>query len=121
MIKLNGTTILATRGDVGSILIKLKEGQTFKTGQTVSLIVVKKYGYTEQPVLAKSVTVAEETNNVLIPIEEQDTRFEEIQNKYQDYWYNIVVDDNKTLLGSDEQGEKIFRIFPEPKEEETNE
>lgn len=43
MIKLNGTTILATRGDVGSILIKLKEGQTFKAGQTVSLIVVKKY------------------------------------------------------------------------------
>ena len=98
MIKLNGTTILATRGDVGSILIKLKEGQTFKTGQTVSLIVVKKYGYTEQPVFTKSVNVTEDSNSVLIPIEEKDTKFEEIQNKYQDYWYNIVVDNNKTLL-----------------------
>lgn len=71
--------------------------------------------------LTKSVNVTEDSNSVLIPIEEKDTKFEEIQNKYQDYWYNIVVDNNKTLLGSDEQGEKIFRIFPEPKEGETNE
>lgn len=68
--------------------------------------------------LTKSVNVTEDSNSVLIPIEERDTKFEEIQNKYQDYWYNIVVDNNKTLLGSDEQGEKIFRIFPEPKEDE---
>ena len=71
--------------------------------------------------LTKSVNVTEDSNSMLIPIEEKDTKFEEIQNKYQDYWYNIVVDNNKTLLGSDEQGEKIFRIYPEPKEGETNE
>lgn len=119
MIKFDedGTTLLVTRGDRGSITIKTKEGCTFKVGQKTSLVVVKKRGYTEAPVLEKSVIVQEESNTVQIPLNAEDTKIGELINKPVEYWYNIVVDKDQTIFGSDEDGEKIFRLFPEAKED----
>lgn len=119
MIKVDedGTTLLVTRGDIGSIRVKLKDEKKFTVGQVVSLIVVKKRGYTDKPLLKKSVTITEESNTILIPLNEEDTKFDEEIDKKVDYWYNIVVNDNQTLIGSDKDGEKIFRLYPEPKEE----
>jgi len=119
MIKFDedGTTLLVTRGDRGSITVKLKEGCTFKVGQKVSLVVVKKKGYIEDPVLKKSVIVQQESHTVKIPLNSEDTKIGEYINKKVDYWYNIVVDNDQTIFGSDEDGEKIFRLFPEAKED----
>jgi len=119
MIKFDedGTTLLVTRGDKGSVIVKLKEGCIFKVGQEVSLVVVKRRGYTEKPVLEKSVIVQEESNIVQIPLSGEDTKIGEYINMPVEYWYNIVVDGDQTIFGSDEDGEKIFRLFPEPKED----
>jgi len=111
------TTLLVTRGDRGSVAIKLKPGYTFKVGQKVSLVVVKKKGYKEEPVLEKSVTVEEESDKIKIPLTSEDTKIGDYINKAVNYWYNIVVDDDQTIFGSDKNGEKIFRLFPEPKED----
>ena len=29
------------------------------------------------------------------------------------YWYNVVVNDDVTIIGSDEDGEKTIIIYPE--------
>jgi len=113
----DGITLLVTRGDKGSVTIKLKMGCTFKVGQEVALVVVKRRGYTEKPVLEKSVIVQEESNTIQIPLTSEDTKIGEYINMPMDYWYNIVVDGDQTIWGSDEDGEKIFRLFPEAKEE----
>lgn len=113
----DGITLLVTRGDRGSVTIKLKAGNTFKTGQEVALVVVKKKGYTDEPVLEKSVIIEQDTDTVQIPLESEDTKIGELINKKVDYWYNIVVDKDQTIFGSDNDGEKIFRLFPEAKEE----
>lgn len=125
MFKLDsdGSTLHLTRGDRGTMKVKVKnaisgEYYTFPSGCTVSFVVVDKNGYTLGDVLRKTVTVPTDTEEVEITLTDADTKIGDMINKKQKYWYNVVVNDDLTVMGSDEDGEKILILYPEVGEED---
>lgn len=110
--------LLVTRGDRGSLYVTAidlvtNKLYTFKAGDKVSFVVVPKGGYTEGAVLRKDVIVEEDSEGVVIDLTSDDTKIGDMIDKYVDYWYNVVLNDDVTILGSDRKGEKIFRLYPE--------
>lgn len=108
-----------TRGDRGSILVTAKDESDntdyqFEVGDKLSFVVVRENDYaSEDPVLRKDVIVTSNTTEVEIPLLAEDTKIEDPINKKTKYWYNIVLNDDVTILGSDENGEKILMLYPE--------
>lgn len=111
-------TLHLTRGDrcclkVYAIDEKTQEKYYFEKGSVVSFIIVPKKGYTEGAVLRKNVTVLEDTQEVEFLLTENDTKIGDMIDKKVKYWYNVVVNDDITIIGSDENGEKTIIIYPE--------
>lgn len=112
------TRLLVTRGDRGSVYATATDLVTntpyvFQQGDKVSFVVVPEEGYSDGAVLRKDVIVMEETTEVEIPLTSEDTKIDDMIDEYRDYWYNVVLNDDITFIGSDETGEKVFRLFPE--------
>ena len=60
-----------------------------------------------------------EAESVTINLTKEDTKIAEIINKPVDYWYEIEMNPDtepQTIIGYDEDGEKIFRLYPEGSE-----
>lgn len=119
LVILSDKTICLTRGDVASIIVSanLQDGSlyTFKTGDVVRFRVFKKRDYTRE-VLRKEVTVADPAASVTISLTKADTTIGDIINRPVDYWYEIELNPDtapQTIIGYDEAGEKIFRLYPE--------
>ena len=111
-------SIYCTRGDAGGFFVQATfqgEPHTFRVGDVVRFKVFGKKDC-ENVVLSKSVTVTEDTEQVEIFLEGEDTKFGEVISKPTDYWYEVELNpDNKpqTIIGYDEDGAKIFKLFPE--------
>lgn len=116
-------TIYATRGDIGSfeVGIKTSEGTdyVFKTGDKVRFNVHER-NHPERVVLVKDVEVESETTTVVITLGKDDTKIGKVINKPVDYWYEVELNPDttpQTFIGYDEDGPKIFRLFPEGADE----
>ena len=116
---LTNKTICLTRGDIANIEVyaNTKDGQahTFQTGDVVRLLVYKKRDCTGV-VIKKDVQVEEPTKTVYIQLESADTRFGNPPSYPEEYWYEIELNPDtepQTIIGYDESGGKIFRIYPE--------
>lgn len=113
------TTLHLTRGDrctfrVYVIDSKSREKYTFPADCWVSFVIIDKLGYTlENPLLRKKVYVPEDTTEVEFTLTAEDTKIGNMIDKKQKYWYNVVINDDITILGSDEEGEKVIIIYPE--------
>lgn len=111
-------SIYATRGDVVFFSLAAHEGDEphrFQPGDVVRIKVFDKKNC-ENVVLQKDFGVEEETESVSIVLTEQETKFGEIISKPKDYWYEIELnpyDYPQTIIGYDEDGAKVFRLFPE--------
>lgn len=119
---LNDKTICLTRGDIANIVVSasLQDGQlyTFAVGDVVRFAVFKKRDCA-CVVIQKDVVVEAETEAVTVSLTSEDTKIEELINKPVDYWYEVVVNPDtapQTIIGYDEDGEKIFRLYPEGSE-----
>lgn len=118
MFKIVGNDIHLTRGDIASLKISAKNGDTdytFQVGDVVRLNVVEKKDC-NCVVLQKDVTVNEETLSVEIDLEGSETKFGEIINKPKQYWYEVELNPEtapQTIIGYDEDGAKFFTIYPE--------
>ena len=67
-------------------------------------------------VLQKDVSVTEETTTVTISLSSDDTKLGDLYSRPVEYWYEIEVNpetEPQTIIGYDEAGEKIFRLYPE--------
>ena len=111
-------TIHLTRGDRCSLKVKAVDAETqeqyyFPAGCKVTFAIIPKLGYTEGAVLRKTVDVLEDTDEVEILLTEEDTKIGDMIDKKVKYWYNVVVNDDVTIIGSDEDGEKTIIIYPE--------
>ena len=67
--------------------------------------------------------VAESRNleTVTVTLDNKDTKFGDIISKPVDYWYEVELNPEtkpQTIVGYDEDGAKIFKLFPEGKEVE---
>ena len=112
-------SIYLTRGDVANIEVTAQtldgEEYTFQADDVLRLKVFKRRDC-DEVLLQKDVLVAEETTTVNIYLEKNDTKFGNIINKPTNYWYEVELNPDtapQTIIGYDDDGEKIFRLFPE--------
>lgn len=114
-------SIYVNRGDIGFFNVTATEnGNTysFKPGDVLRLKVTTKKAC-EDVVLQKDFAVASNTNTVEISLSEKDTRIGGVISKPVDYWYEVELnpfDNPQTIIGYDDDGAKIFRLFPEGKD-----
>lgn len=121
MFKLNDDlSIYATRGDtvffkVGAYNEYTETNYAFQPGDTVRIkIFGKKNPGTVY--LEKSFAVTEECEQVTVYLGHADMRFGELISKPTDYWYEVELNPDteaQTIIGYDEDGPKIFRLYPE--------
>lgn len=112
MFKIDGDTILLTRGDKGVINFSI-EGYTFQSGDYVKFKVYKKKSLNLPPVLEKRIDIEEEKENIDIELTSEETKIGELSNIVNEYWYEIELNGNQTILGYDEKGEKKLMLYPE--------
>lgn len=125
MFKVNeNLSIHITRGDIGLLGITAKNDDgsdyTFQVGDILRLGVFEKNKLTAIK-LQKDITVQEQTLEVEMQLTKEDTTIGEILSKPVDYWYEIQLNPDtnpQTIIGYDENGAKIFRLYPEGVEKE---
>lgn len=111
-------SIYVTRGDVaffGVVAEDAGSAYVFHPGETLRIKVFERKKC-ENIVLQKSFLVEEETKSVGILLTEEDTRIGGVISKPVDYWYEIELNPDtnpQTIVGYDEDGAKVFRLFPE--------
>lgn len=120
MFKINeDKSIYLTRGDIANIRITATkpngELYTFLANDVVRIKVFKRRdcGCVE---LQKDVVVEKETQEVTIHLEKEDTKIGDIISKPTNYWYEVELNPDtapQTIIGYDEDGEKMFTLFPE--------
>lgn len=107
-----------TRGDAAVFSVGANVGETtytFREGDVVRFKVFAKKDCAEV-VLTKDVEVTEETSTVEITLDGEDTTIGEVINKPVDYWYEIELNPDtypQTIIGYDDNGAKVFRLYPE--------
>ena len=117
-------SIHITRGDIGllEITAKNEDGSdyTFKVDDVIRLGIFEKKKFNSIK-KQKDITVQEETTTVQISLNKEDTSIGDIINTPVDYWYEVQLNPEtnpQTIIGYDENGAKIFRLYPEGVEEE---
>lgn len=112
-------SIYLTRGDIANIDVTAKtedgEQYTFKVGDVVRFKAFKRRNCTDV-VLVKDVVVEEETTVVTVLLRKDETKFGDFINKPTNYWYEVELNPDtvpQTIIGYDDDGEKIIRLFPE--------
>lgn len=117
-------SIHITRGDIGllEITAKNEDGSDyiFKVDDVIRLGIFEKKKFNSIK-KQKDITVQEETTTVKISLNKEDTTIGDIINTPIDYWYEVQLNPEtnpQTIIGYDENGAKIFRLYPEGVEEE---
>lgn len=114
-------SIYLNRGDIVFFSVTAKDENNpdvpykFQAGD---LVRIKVYGKkdAEKVVLQKDFPVYEETEEVEIFLAEEDTKIGEVISKPVDYWYEVELNplsNPQTIVGYDEDGAKVFKLFPE--------
>lgn len=116
MFKINPITkeIGITRGDIGTIELSIND-YTFKAGDIVRFKVFKSKDC-KCVELQKDIEIKEGAALIEIPLKSEDTRIGDIINKPTKYWYEIELNPEtncQTLIGYDDEGEKLFTLYPE--------
>jgi hypothetical protein len=111
-------SIYATRGDIVAFYVSADdEGKAymFQPGDVVRFMVYGKKD-AETVFLQADFPVFEESDKVAIALGEQDTKIGDPISKPTDYWYEVVLNPDtrpQTIIGYDENGAKVFRLYPE--------
>lgn len=111
-------SIYATRGDIVFFSVTAEEdGQPYEF-QPGDVLRIKVYGKknAENVVLQKDFGVKDKSSSVDIFLTEADTKIGGVISKPADYWYEVELnpfDNPQTIVGYDEDGAKLFRLFPE--------
>ena len=114
-------SIYANRGDIVFFSVTADDNGVrykFQPGDIVRMAIYGKKD-AETCVMQKDFPVEDVTEKVFIYLDEQDTKIGETISKHKDYWYEIVLNPDtmpQTIIGYDEDGPKIFRLFPESEE-----
>jgi hypothetical protein len=111
-------SIYATRGDIVFFSVTAEDNGEPYTFQAGDVVRVKVYGKkdAESVVLQKDFPVTEDKMSVDIFLGEEDTKIGKVISKPTDYWYEVELnpeDNPRTIIGYDEDGAKVFKLFPE--------
>ena len=116
-------SIYATRGDTVFFTVTAEENGVpyfFEAGDVLRMKIFQKKNATKV-VLEKDFPVTARTDRFIILLTEEDTKFGDVISKPTDYWYEIELNpytNPQTIIGYDEDGAKVFRLFPEGKDSE---
>lgn len=104
-------------GDKYTFVSKKNEnGETISYGDVVRIKVYKKRK-PEEVVISKDFLVTRDTDRVQIYLSAEDTKIGSIIGKPTTYWYEIELNpdtnDTQTIIGYDEDGPKLFVLYPE--------
>ena len=117
MQKIEGTTIKVNRGDILNFTFSIKKedgtNYTFQIGDTIRFAVYNKEGLNSGSLLLKEIVVDSESQSIEIELTSSETKIGNIVNKPIDYWYEIELNGEHTIIGYDDAGAKIFRLYPE--------
>lgn len=111
-------SINITRGDAAAFSVGALIGEeeyTFRVDDVVRFKVFEKKNC-EEVVLKKDITVSEETKRVQIALDSDETKIGGVISKPTDYWYEVELNPDtypQTIIGYDENGAKVFRLYPE--------
>jgi hypothetical protein len=111
-------SIYVTRGDMVYLRITAENdgaAYTFEPGEVLRFKVFGKKD-AESVVLQKDFPVTESTSFVDIILDGEDTKIGEVISKPRDYWYEVELnpfDEPMTIIGYDEDGAKVLKLFPE--------
>lgn len=111
-------TIYITRGDIAYFTVTAEDNGApykFQPGDVVRIKVFAKKDATNVA-FQKDFPVLEELEKVDILLTEEETKIGEVISKPVDYWYEIELNpytNPQTIIGYDEDGPKIFKLFPE--------
>ena len=111
-------SIYATRGDAVFFSVMAEyNGETFQF-QAGDVVRFKVYGKknAKEVLLQKDFPITAATDSVAIVLTEAETKLGDVISKPTDYWYEVELNpftDPKTIIGYDEDGAKIFKLFPE--------
>lgn len=113
-------TINVTKGDILYFSVSAqdkdsKEKYMFQAGDIVRMTVYGKKDC-ENVVMQKDFLVETLSAEVEIFLEKKDTKIGGSISKPTDYWYEIVLNPDmkpQTIIGYDDDGAKVFRLYPE--------
>lgn len=112
-------TIHLTRGDTAAIVVSAQfdggDVYMFAAGDLVRLSVFERKN-AANVYLSKDVQAVEGETSVSITLSQEDTKIGSIINKPTDLWYEVVLNPEtqpQTIIGYDDDGEKILRLYPE--------
>ena len=111
-------SIYVTRGDACSFPVVAADvgvGSVFPAGTVLRIKVTEKKNCANV-VLQKDFPAWNETASINIVLNESDTKIGDTISKPKDYWYEIEMNPNsdpKTIIGYDEYGARVFKLFPE--------
>lgn len=111
-----------TRGDIGTIEFSIMDGETpytFTNGDIVRIGVFAKNDMNTL-IFQKDTEVTESATKVDIELTSEETKIGDIINKPVDYWYEIQLNPDtepQTIIGYDDLGAKLFKLYPEGTEE----
>lgn len=111
-------SIYVTRGDIVHMAVTAEddgEKYLFQPGDVVRIKVFAKKDC-ESVVLQKDFPITKVTDTVEIFLDENDTKIGEVISKPTDYWYEVELNPEtnpQTIIGYDEDGTKVFKLFPE--------
>lgn len=118
MFKIENQNIYLNRGQAITIELKSEEENGFVSGDTVKFSILAKGNYSKL-IFQKVFTVEENSNTFSIPLSSQDTKIGDIiKNGTVTYWYEIELNNDSTLVGYDENGPKLFVLYPEAPDKE---
>lgn len=111
-------SIYATRGDIVFFSVSAAEDGVPYQFQLGDVLRIKIFGKKkcENVVLEKDFPVVEVTDSVDIFLSKEDTKIGEVISKPTDYWYEVELNphtDPKTIIGYNEDGPAVFKLFPE--------
>jgi len=115
---INKNQILINRGDIGiidlTIPISKEENYEFEQGDVITFAVYNTNSYQKDPIIYKEVIVEEDGQTVVtIELDAEDTKVGPVINMPAQYWYEIQLNKEQTILGFDDKGPKMFILFPE--------
>lgn len=120
-------SIYLTRGDMAAfgVAASHKSGEThvFQVGDVVRFTVYGKNS-ADTVYLQKDFPVTEMGTEVQVYLTKDDTRFGDVISKPTDYWYEVELNPEtvpQTILGYDENGPKVLKLFPEADGKEVEE
>ena len=116
MFKFTNNTFHVTRGDSGSITIEYQDGATLPAS-TLLFRVYEQNGFDSDPIINIEENLPGDTTSFILDIPTSETqKFNNPEGEKDEYWYELKIGPDNTVLGYDETGAKLFYVYPTGKD-----